>query len=413
MRRALLIDSGKSLVRELEAASMARDLEFCHARSGAEARQILEREDVDILVVNLPADGSSALLLLELQVVCPELARIALSCVARRDLVVHASVFYQRLVFLPCPPHEILDAIERALVGEELLADVELRRVVGEVTQLPVRARSRGALEECLRSGASATRVSAIVSEDLGLAARVLHLINSSAYSLHHAVTDLELATRQFGPEALREIVASFPRARSTAKIPGLHLRDFSSERLQRDAVLVAGIASHVAVTLDAEELRAEAYAAGLFHDLGRLVLALHAPARYADLCLSADAAEQQAAVGAYLLFRWGFPLSIVEAVAQHVCSEAVAGEQAHCHSRVADFVQIALALLRDAKAAHGDVEVEALFARRGWSGYVSAWRAFVAAESAAWARGTHAPPQLQPNSVRSRARRRASTPTA
>jgi HD-like signal output (HDOD) protein len=111
------------------------------------------------------------------------------------------------------------------------------------------------------------------------------------------------------------------------AKCPGV-----SFEALEQHALLTAKIARK----LMSDPGRTEAaFAAGLLHDCGQLVLANRLPAQFSEAVarsrsegrvlyqverelLGADHAE----VGAYLLGLWGLPHAIVEAVAFHHAEE-------------------------------------------------------------------------------------------
>jgi DNA-binding NarL/FixJ family response regulator/HD superfamily phosphohydrolase YqeK len=72
-----------------------------------------------------------------------------------------------------------------------------------------------------------------------------------------------------------------------------------------------------------------EAFLAGVLHDVGKVVFATRAAASTHDSAASEDLASQMQAhhaqVGAYLLGLWGFPNSIVEAVAFHHTPSRVA----------------------------------------------------------------------------------------
>jgi HD-like signal output (HDOD) protein len=98
-------------------------------------------------------------------------------------------------------------------------------------------------------------------------------------------------------------------------------------EAFERHALLTARLARRLAAN---EVLGEEAFAAGLLHDAGRLVLMDRCPGQYAEAIALSKAgltlhdAERQvfgashAEVGAFLLGLWGIPHGIVEAVAFH-----------------------------------------------------------------------------------------------
>ncbi|MCC5869366.1 MAG: HDOD domain-containing protein [Gammaproteobacteria bacterium] len=135
--------------------------------------------------------------------------------------------------------------------------------------------RSIGAAE------ATAAEISAALSRDLTLTARVLKVVNSAYYGQSRTIASVERAV----------VVLGFPAVRSIAMAAGCF-------RLRRMGSGVAGITpesllSHgLAVALASRQLargrsglcREEAFMAGLLHDFG-LLLEMHgAPAEFADL---------------------------------------------------------------------------------------------------------------------------------
>jgi HD-like signal output (HDOD) protein len=109
-------------------------------------------------------------------------------------------------------------------------------------------------------------------------------------------------------------------------------LKPFSIEALWDHSQAVGQLASEIAVAERAgERVVRESALAGLFHDIGRLMLASQLPGPYKEVfalmrieSLSAADAERRvlgashAEVGGYLLGLWGLPDALVEAVAWH-----------------------------------------------------------------------------------------------
>jgi putative nucleotidyltransferase with HDIG domain len=97
----------------------------------------------------------------------------------------------------------------------------------------------------------------------------------------------------------------------ATSKIAG-----FSLEALWKHSQETAVAARVIAL---AEQLPAakaeEAFLAGLLHDVGKVVFATRVGSKADDV---AEMQSHHGEVGAYLLGLWGFPNSIVEAVALH-----------------------------------------------------------------------------------------------
>ncbi|MBS2025943.1 MAG: HDOD domain-containing protein, partial [Deltaproteobacteria bacterium] len=105
-------------------------------------------------------------------------------------------------------------------------------------------------------------------------------------------------------------------------------LGGFSPELFQAYSVRVARLAKRF---LEGRSNADEAFSAGLLHDLGKMIIAVRLPTRFAaitSLVAESKAPLYQierdligvthAEIGAYLLGMWGLPHAIVEAVALH-----------------------------------------------------------------------------------------------
>jgi putative nucleotidyltransferase with HDIG domain len=112
-------------------------------------------------------------------------------------------------------------------------------------------------------------------------------------------------------------------------------LADFSVDDLWRHSVRTGQLARRIALMEDASpEIVEEAFAGGLLHDIGKLLLAANSPDLFTKALQLAGKlhcnlweAEAQvlpnighATLGATVLGIWGLPQSITEAVAMHHC---------------------------------------------------------------------------------------------
>lgn len=160
---------------------------------------------------------------------------------------------------------------------------------------------------------------------DPALAALILKLVNSSRFGLVRKVCSIHQAVARLGMRTLRLAVLGFGLVDRLAKgAPAKLLQDY-----WRRALTVASVVARLCPTQRSVRPD-EAYAAGLFADIGVLVLSQVATERYLGLCerhghgRELAAAEQRefgashAELAKRLLDRWDFPERLTHALARH-----------------------------------------------------------------------------------------------
>lgn len=166
----------------------------------------------------------------------------------------------------------------------------------------------------------TARHVAAVVSHDPGLAARVLALANSSQFGLARQVTELSQAITIVGTG----VVQTLAIANAAALVDTDGIIAHAHEHAVRVAIAARLMAPAAGVHPD------DAFAAGLLHDVGELLLLQDRPTEYAALQATfAGHAHQlraekdafgtdHALVGAEHLLDWRVPDVIADAVADH-----------------------------------------------------------------------------------------------
>jgi HD-like signal output (HDOD) protein len=223
----------------------------------------------------------------------------------------------------PCSPQELRGAIERACSLSSLLVDEKLRQAIGAIGELPSPPRTcMLLLQELSNPETSFSRVAGIVEQDVGLAAKVLQLVNSAFFGLTHELATVHKAVNYLGIEVLRQLVTSVEILRTFR--PAVAFGTFNLEDLEKHSRLAAGIAAQMPVSGDV----AVPVLAALLHDVGQLVLATRLQDQFARAWEVAcetgrplHTVEQElngvthAEAGGFLLGLWGLPHVVVEAV--------------------------------------------------------------------------------------------------
>ena len=328
--KILFIDDEPLVLEGLERMlfDLADEWDMTFVGSGAEAFQELERESYDVVVSDMrmpEMDGVAVLR--EMHRRFPEITRIILSGHAEEGAALCVVPFAHQFLSKPCKAEVLQEVIERTHSLQVLLRDETVRATVGQIDRLPPVPQVYTALTKVLANQeASAEDVAEIIKQDTAMCAKILQLVNSAFFSRGIPSTDICQAVTRLGFQLVKDLTLSAEVFR-TPELP-IQVDGFSLEALQRHAFHAATIASKL---LTDRKQAAEAFMAGMLHDVGKLIMATELPDKLeAALTLAAAqeqslyAAESQlhgvshAEIGAYLLGLWGLPPSIIEAVASH-----------------------------------------------------------------------------------------------
>ncbi|HEY2407483.1 MAG TPA: response regulator [Polyangiaceae bacterium] len=327
MKRILFVDDEArvldGLKRSLRGKRQVWELVF--ATSGAAAIEELERGVFDVVVsdMRMPSmDGAE--LLHRVETLQPQAARIVLSGQMEESAATRAANVAHRFLTKPCEPSALENAIARTLDLRELLGSEQLRQCVGGMVTLPSLPTACLALNRVLADkNGSIGQVCAIIEEDVGMAAKVLQLVNSAFFGASRRVTDVQQAVSYLGMNTIRNLVLSQSLFRAFGPS---NLLDLEVE--QKHALFAARIVKQL--TNDSKFVQV-ATTAALLHDAGMLALASRLPeqlnthiAEATRRCVPLHVVEREqlgvthAEVGAYLLGLWALPHDVLEAVATH-----------------------------------------------------------------------------------------------
>ncbi len=356
---------------------------------GAEAAlEAMEREPVDVLVTDMRMPGmDGAALLARVQLRSPRTVRIVLSGHSETEAALRSVAVAHQFLAKPCDADVLSSVVERASALHELLGDESILDVLGTVDTLPAVPRVYNQLVAALADDeVRVERIAQIVEQDVGISAKILQLVNSSFFGIAREITSIREATTYLGTNTIRDLTLGVEAFRMVegARIPA----GYSVEREQRHAFRCARIASRLAPDKRAAE---QAYLAALLHDIGKLVLAVELPERFARAQRAASeagepfhAAERRigrathAEIGACILGLWGMPYPIVEAVANH----HVPARVAHEGFAVLTAVHVADALAHELGGGAGAGLVDEDYLRSvGLEGRLEGWRELAAAE--------------------------------
>jgi len=300
------------------------------APSGTEALQMLAASTFDVIVADMRMPGmNGAELLKQVARLYPEMVRMILSGTWEQDLRMQAAMVAHQYLSKPCDAELLKATLDRAFALREVLVEPALRALISGTASLPSAPTIYREVVRMLQTpGASAHQIGTLLSRDMGMTAKVLQLVNSAFFGLQRHITSAEDAVMFLGVDTVKALALSVSVFSSfeASACPA-----FSIEGAQRHGARVAAIAKDIATAQQVSKAALDdTFVAGLLHDVGQLVFVAHHPAQYdrvlkavADGATSSQAEMQvfgttHAEVGSYLLWLWGLPDTVVEAVAFH-----------------------------------------------------------------------------------------------
>ena len=331
--RILFVDDDAAALRRV--ATMLRgqpeDWEFIFAQSGNAALVELANQPCEVVFADLHMPGmSGAELLQEVRMCYPRTVRFLLASAADTEFITRSGGDVHQFLAKPCEEAALKAALASALsldtwlTNENIKAHVAKMRTFRSLPSLYVEV-----LKVLQSPNASAEHIGEIVVKDLAMTTKLLQTVNSAFFALPRRVTSPTEAVIILGTETVKSLVMSIQTYAELDKLKPIY---FSMDKLWRHNMAVATWAKLLTqlVTNDAK-MADEAFTAGMFHDIGKLVLASNlaeaysgVPAEAAQRGLPATEIEQEifgathAETGAYLLGLWGLPYPILEAIALH-----------------------------------------------------------------------------------------------
>ncbi len=307
--------------------------EISFAQSGPEALAQAEKISFDVIVSDMRMPGMDGVQLLnEIKKRYPHMVRVALSGQTAKESVIRSVGPIHHYLPKPCHGERLKSTLQRICSLKSLLGVEALQKLILELESLPSLPSYYYDLQEEINSPeASLKKIGDIISRDISMSVKILQLVNSAFFGLRRQILNPTEAATALGLDTIKLLVLSvhvftvFEKARMDA---------FSLTRLWDHGLAVSFHARKIAQQeTDDKKIIDYAFLAGMFHDLGKIILANKLPETYQLILKNAQQkqiplveAEQEqiktthAELGAYLLGLWGFCDPIIQAVAYHHC---------------------------------------------------------------------------------------------
>lgn len=175
----------------------------------------------------------------------------------------------------------------------------------------------------------SARNVAQLVSTDQALTAKILKLANSAFYGFPREIATVDLAVVVLGFETVKNLGLSVSVLERFAGADG-DRGDFDRQKFWEHSI-ACGVAARLLATKLRYRVPGEAFAAGILHDIGRLILSQYFPDEFDQVLhtmheenLYIGEAEERilgvthADVGGWLAERWNLPRQLEGTIAFH-----------------------------------------------------------------------------------------------
>ncbi|WP_419797699.1 MAG: HDOD domain-containing protein [Terasakiella sp.] len=329
----LFVDDESNILQGMRRGlhSRRKDWKMSFALGPHEALDVLNTKDVDIIVTDMRMpDMDGAELLTKTCEISPDTARVVLSGYSKDDMTMRAVGPAHQYLAKPCDFDILTTTLERLITLREKINNKKIRSLITGMQTLPSLPHVYENLINELENPASTNRsIAEIIAQDLGLRSQILKVCNSAFFGLPQHVDNLETAVSLLGLNTLRSMVllSGIFKASDMSTTSQTIMEKLCSNSLQ-----IAAIAQLIGKKSDLDSRSCDLIScAGTLSHIGSLIIAtiwphdfLKAIKMAEDNNASIDQYEREiigvdhAAIGAYFLGLWGFPLEVCEAVAFH-----------------------------------------------------------------------------------------------
>jgi HD-like signal output (HDOD) protein len=295
-----------------------------------EALKRFSEAPFDAIVTELKLAGMKGLDLLEhVWKQHPRTIRLVLSDQPDLDTAVKTAAAAHQYLNKPSDSIELRSTLQRALALSGMLANEALQQLATRLDSLPsLPPVYMQVMEELQSPNTSLQKIGKLISEDIGMTAKILQLVNSAFFGVRRRVESPSQAASLLGIDNIRGMMLGVHVFSEFKDGPA----NFSADALWSHSVSVGGFAKKIA-EMETDDLKviSDSLTAGMLHDAGKLVLATNLPEDYSMVISRFESGEMTAReaeismfkathseVGAYLLGLWGFHQPVVETLAFH-----------------------------------------------------------------------------------------------
>ncbi len=321
----LFVDDEKAILRALRRLFYNSKYRVFIADSGADALEILNTQNVDMMITDMrmpEMDGYE--LLQRVKEAYPHILRIALSGYTDKDIVLSALKRNLAKVYLfkPWDNDDFIALINGLFNFEAVLRDENLLDLVGNLSDLPTIPELYKKVSDLVEAEASIENIVRCINDDQAITARILRIANSAYFG--SKTGDIKQAILFIGLVNVNNIILS----NSVFNFEGSNKQMLEDE--WRHSSMTNRLLNYLYSKVMKHQLPNDHKSAGLLHNIGKVVLINEYTAFYLERKaagkLEATLVQDELDVigvshpmiSGYLLHWWELPLPIVESVMFH-----------------------------------------------------------------------------------------------
>jgi len=331
-QKIVLCVNKKDTVNRIETTIVrtALPIESFFLKDSTKLHEIIEKEDIDYLMVDQNLEGSDFRdILVQAKEKYPHVVRILLADKLSQELIIIVNKIVHLILEKKILESGITDLLTKASSLRKLLKDTEIVKIVNTFQHIPeLKSDHIELLHNLQASEASLKKIGEMIEKDIPLSAKILQTINLSVYAYSGHITTVKQAVVYLGVNVIRALIIHMQVFQLKTK-DSVTLKRLLA--LEKHSLKIATVARMLAEHFNLDQsTQNDLFVAGLLHDVGKYVLLLETDtwAKIEKLMtienMRSFTAEEivvntsHETIGAYLLITWGFPIGIVDAVAYH-----------------------------------------------------------------------------------------------
>lgn len=332
-KRILFVDDDRNVLDGLRRMlhSMRDQWKMEFVTKPLDALEVMKSTEYDVIISDFQMPGMDGVELLEkVRKRFPNTIRFMLSSYSDQLHRGRTLRCVHQFVTKPCHADQLKTMVARAFALNDRIRSKEAASVLSSLRSLPVMPKAFNDVLDMLNTeDCSPRRVGKLISNDIGMSAKILQLVNSSFASKNSKIVDPIHAVSYLGLKAVEALMLT---QGVFAHLSEDKIKEFHVDALQEHCARVGALAKAICKAQNLSDEEADAATmAGILHDAGKIILVLKFPDEFKEAIERSRATQtplnqvekelmkiSHAELGGCLLDLWGLPNSIIEATTFH-----------------------------------------------------------------------------------------------